>query len=75
MHRFKAKGISSRVFSKPQWVNPKDRITQWNIVTGDKVKKKKRILTWTLFFLTFCKKTRLLLLQERTKIPLVKSSQ
>ncbi|KAI8882476.1 translation protein SH3-like protein [Backusella circina FSU 941] len=37
MHRFKAKGISSRVFSKPQWVNPKDRITQWNIVTGDKV--------------------------------------
>jgi hypothetical protein len=37
MHRFKAKGISSRVFPKSQWVNPKDKIVQWNIVTGDKV--------------------------------------
>lgn len=37
MHRFKSQGVSSRVFSKPQWVNPKDRVTKWNIVTGDKV--------------------------------------
>ncbi|KAG2226905.1 hypothetical protein INT45_010184 [Circinella minor] len=37
MHRFKAQGISSRHLSKPKWVNPKDRITQWNIVRGDKV--------------------------------------
>ncbi|KAI8375206.1 translation protein SH3-like domain-containing protein [Blakeslea trispora] len=37
MHRFKAKGVSTRVFPKPQWVNPKDRVTTWNIVTGDKV--------------------------------------
>ena len=37
MHRFKAQGISSRHLSKPKWVNPKDRIAQWNIVRGDKV--------------------------------------
>ncbi|KAI9490145.1 translation protein SH3-like domain-containing protein [Zychaea mexicana] len=37
MHRFKAQGISSRHLSKPKWVNPKDKITQWNIVRGDKV--------------------------------------
>ncbi|KAI8997003.1 translation protein SH3-like domain-containing protein [Pilobolus umbonatus] len=37
MHRFKAKGISTRLASRPQWVNPKDRIPTWNIVTGDKV--------------------------------------
>ncbi|KAI8336940.1 translation protein SH3-like domain-containing protein [Chlamydoabsidia padenii] len=37
MHRFKSQGVSSRVFSKPHWVNPKDRVIKWNIVTGDKV--------------------------------------
>ncbi|KAJ8656378.1 ribosomal protein L24 [Lichtheimia ornata] len=37
MHRFKAQGISSRHISVPKWVNPKDRIKQWNIVKGDKV--------------------------------------
>ncbi|KAI7899306.1 translation protein SH3-like domain-containing protein [Cokeromyces recurvatus] len=34
MHRG---NISSRVVPKIKWVNPKDRIKQWNIVTGDKV--------------------------------------
>ncbi|CAO3653301.1 unnamed protein product [Mucor fragilis] len=37
MHRFKAQGVSSRVFPKPQWMNPKEKINHWNIVTGDKV--------------------------------------
>ncbi|KAI8368122.1 translation protein SH3-like domain-containing protein [Radiomyces spectabilis] len=37
MHRFKAQGVSTRVFSKPQWVHPKDRLKQWTILTGDKV--------------------------------------
>ncbi|KAI8141948.1 translation protein SH3-like domain-containing protein [Fennellomyces sp. T-0311] len=37
MHRFKSQGISTRHLTKPQWVNPKDRIQQWNIVRGDKV--------------------------------------
>ncbi|KAI8053120.1 translation protein SH3-like domain-containing protein [Gilbertella persicaria] len=37
MHRFKAKGISTRLASQAQWVNPKDQVTKWNIVTGDKV--------------------------------------
>ncbi|KAG0743390.1 hypothetical protein G6F62_004784 [Rhizopus arrhizus] len=37
MHRVRSKGLSSRVAPNYQWVKPKDRITQWNIVTGDKV--------------------------------------
>ncbi|KAI9311669.1 translation protein SH3-like domain-containing protein [Dichotomocladium elegans] len=37
MHRLKASGLSSRHVSLPKWVNPKDKITQWNIVRGDKV--------------------------------------
>ncbi|KAI8071263.1 translation protein SH3-like domain-containing protein [Gongronella butleri] len=37
MHRIKAKGISSRMISREQWVAPKDRIQQWHILTGDKV--------------------------------------
>ncbi|CAO3652236.1 unnamed protein product [Cunninghamella echinulata] len=37
MHQFKAQGVSSRVFTKTQWVHPKDKLPHWNIVTGDKV--------------------------------------
>ncbi|KAI9254663.1 translation protein SH3-like domain-containing protein [Sporodiniella umbellata] len=37
MHRLRNKGLSSRISPNFQWVNPKDRIVQWNIVTGDKV--------------------------------------
>lgn len=45
MHRFKSSGVSSRVFPKPQWVNPKDKIVHWNIVTGDKVIKNDIFIT------------------------------
>ncbi|KAL1921672.1 uncharacterized protein VTP21DRAFT_10314 [Calcarisporiella thermophila] len=35
MHRFR--NVSSRIFRKPRWVDPKDRIQTWNIVKGDEV--------------------------------------
>jgi hypothetical protein len=71
MHRFKSQGVSSRVFSKPQWVNPKDRVTKWNIVTGDKV----NIFLLVSVALTniFLSLQRLPLLLEKTRIPLAKS--
>ncbi|KAH8550780.1 translation protein SH3-like domain-containing protein [Umbelopsis sp. PMI_123] len=37
MHRFKAQGMSTRLFKRSPWVAPKDRVKTWNIVTGDKV--------------------------------------
>ncbi|KAG2180961.1 hypothetical protein INT43_008543 [Umbelopsis isabellina] len=37
MHRFKAQGMSTRLFKRAPWVAPKDRVETWNVVTGDKV--------------------------------------
>ncbi|KAI9020135.1 translation protein SH3-like domain-containing protein [Phycomyces nitens] len=37
MHRLKSQGLSSRIISKGTYVQPKDRVKQWNILTGDKV--------------------------------------
>ncbi|KAG1451350.1 hypothetical protein G6F56_008108 [Rhizopus delemar] len=37
MHRLRTKGLSSRISPNHQWIKPKDKIVQWNIVTGDKV--------------------------------------
>jgi hypothetical protein len=52
MHRFKSQGVSTRVFPKPQWMNPKEKIVHWNIVTGDKVKNPFISVYYTLEKLT-----------------------
>lgn len=77
MHRFKSKGVSSRVFPKPQWINPKEKIVHWNIVTGDKVKKKKRKQIYpgkdSTFFLTWFTQVAIIAGKDKDTIGEIKS--
>ncbi|KAI8967111.1 translation protein SH3-like domain-containing protein [Mycotypha africana] len=37
MHRVRPKGVSSRVYPATKSIKPQNKITKWNIVSGDKV--------------------------------------